>query len=203
MFIQVIQGKVADEAGLRRCMDRWTEELQPGATGYLGFTCGTSDDGTFIMLARFESADAARRNSERPEQGVWWAETERCFDGPCTFMDCPDVTEWMGGGSDDAGFVQVMEGHTPDAARLRDVLTQAGDPVHRLRPEIIGGTLAADADGDYVEAVYFTSESDARTHEKVEIPDDLRSLFEEERNLMGEVSYHDLHEPMLVSARRK
>jgi hypothetical protein len=36
MFIQVMQAKVADEAGLRRYKDRWPEELQPGAIGYLG-----------------------------------------------------------------------------------------------------------------------------------------------------------------------
>ncbi|MGW6376988.1 hypothetical protein ACWFRB_13095 [Rhodococcus sp. NPDC055112] len=202
MFIQVVQGKVSDEEGLRRCMDRWAEELQPGATGFLGSTRGMSEDGTFIVVARFESEEAARRNSERPEQGAWWAETERCFDGPVSFMDCPEVTEWLGGGSDDAGFVQIMEGHTSDAARMREVLTQAGDQVHQLRPEIVGGTLATDGGGGYVETVYFTSEAEARAHEKVEIPDDLRSLFEEEGRLMGEVSYFDLHEPMLVSARR-
>ncbi|SEL52007.1 hypothetical protein [Rhodococcus maanshanensis] len=202
MFIQVVQGRVSDEEGLRRCMDRWAEELQPGATGFLGSTRGMSDDGTFIVVARFESEEAARRNSERPEQGAWWAETERCFEGPVSFMDCPEVTEWLGGGSDDAGFVQIMEGHTSDAARMREVLTQAGDQVHQLRPEIVGGTLATDDGGGYVETVYFTSEAEARAHEKIEIPDDLRSLFEEEGRLMGEVSYFDLHEPMLVTARR-
>ncbi|AQA25324.1 hypothetical protein BTZ20_0527 [Rhodococcus sp. MTM3W5.2] len=183
-------------------MDRWAEELQPGATGFLGSTRGMSEDGTFIVVARFESEEAARRNSERPEQGAWWAETERCFDGPVSFMDCPEVTEWLGGGSDDAGFVQIMEGHTSDAARMREVLTQAGDQVHQLRPEIVGGTLATDGGGGYVETVYFTSEAEARAHEKIEMPDDLRSLFEEEGRLMGDVSYFDLHEPMLVTARR-
>src|SRR5262249_14899844 len=79
MFIQLIQAKVRDEAGLRRCMDRWTEELQPGATGYLGHTCGMSDNDIWVCLARFESAEAARRNSERPEQDRWWAETRQCF----------------------------------------------------------------------------------------------------------------------------
>lgn len=202
MFIQVVQGKVSDEEGLRRCMDWWAEELQPGATGFLGSTRGMSEDGTFIVVARFESEAAARRNSERPEQGAWWAETERCFDGPVSFMDCPEVTEWLGGGSDDAGFVQIMEGHTSDETRMREVLTQAGDQVQELRPEIVGGTLATDGSGGYVETVYFTSEAEARAHEKIEIPDDLRSLFEEEGRLMGEVSYFDLHEPMLVTARR-
>ncbi|WP_327118213.1 hypothetical protein OHB12_09750 [Nocardia sp. NBC_01730] len=48
----------------------------------------------------------------------------------------------------------------------------------------------------------FTSEAETRTHEKMEAPDDLRSLFEEENQLMREVTYFDLHEPVLVSPRR-
>lgn len=202
MFIQVIQGKVSDPQGLQRCFDRWNEELEPGAEGYLGSTSGMCEDGTHIVLARFESEDAARRNSERPEQGAWWAETERCYDGPVMFMDCKDVTEFWGGGSDQAGFVQIMEGHTSDATRMRDLLGRARDRIHEVRPEIIGGTFATYGDDGYVEAVYFTSESEARSHETVEIPDDLRSLFEEERQLAGDVAYFDLREPVLVSARR-
>ncbi|WP_159840907.1 hypothetical protein [Nocardia sp. CY41] len=201
MFIQVIQGKAADPARLRRCMDRWNEELQPGAVGYLGTTSGLCDDGTFIALARFESAEAARRNSERPEQSAWWRETEQCFEGPVTFMDCAEVTQWMGGGSDRAGFVQVMEGHTRDAGRMREILAQSGDRVHQVRPEILGGTLATYGDDGFVETVYFTSEAEAREHEKVAIPDDLRSLFEEENALMGDVAYFNLHQPMLSSPR--
>src|SRR5690348_14920608 len=103
MFIQVIQGKVADAAGLQRCMDRWTEELMPGAVerGFLGSTAGTADDGTYIALARFESAEAASANSDRPEQGEWWAETAKCFDGDVIFMNCDGVQPWLSGGSDD------------------------------------------------------------------------------------------------------
>ena len=146
MFVQVIQGKVSDERQLRRCMDRWAEELQPGATGYLGSTSGIREDGMFILLVRFESHEAAVRNSERPEQGAWWAETEQCFDGPVSFMDCPDPMEWLGGGSDDAGFVQIMEGHTTDSDRLRELLTQSSDRLHSVRPEIIGGMFASNGE---------------------------------------------------------
>lgn len=200
MFIQVFQGKVSDEPRLRRCLDRWAAELQPGATGYLGTTSGISDDGTFVALARFESAEAARRNSKRPEQGAWWAETQKCFAGEVSFMDCADVSLWMGGGSDQAGFVQIMEGHTTDAPRMLQLMTAAGDRVHELRPEIIGGLFATYGSDGFVEAVYFTSEDEARKHEKMEMPEDLRPIFEEEQRLGGEVSYFDLHEPMLVSA---
>ncbi|WP_041451977.1 hypothetical protein [Hoyosella subflava] len=200
MFLQVFQGKVADEDGLRRCMDRWSEELRPGADGYLGSTCGLSDDGTFLCMVRFESEDAARRNSSRPEQGEWWAECERCFEGPVTFMDCPDVTMWLDGGSDDAGFVQVLEGHTTDAHRMRELLTQNGSRLHEVRPEIIGGTFGTYGEDGYIEAVYFRSEAEAREHEKMEVPDDLRELMQEEERIMGKVTYYDLHNPMMISA---
>jgi len=200
MFIQVIQGKVADEAGLQRCMERWTTELQPGAEGFLGTTAGMADDGTFVALARFESEDAARRNSERPEQGAWWTETEECFDGEVSFMDCPNVTPWLGGGSDEAGFVQIMEGHSSAPARMLQLLTDASERIHEERPEIIGGMFATYGDDGYVEAVYFTSEAQAREHEQQAIPDDLRAVFEEEQRLAGEVTYYDLHRPMFVSA---
>jgi hypothetical protein len=201
MFIQVIQGKVSDEAGLRSCMEKWMQDLQPGAVGYLGTTAGTSDDGTYLALARFESAEAARRNSARPEQGAWWAETEKCFAGEVTFMDCDNVTQWLEGGSDDAGFVQIMEGHTKDPKRMLQLLNEAGQRIHGLRPEIIGGTFATYGDDGFIEAVYFTSEAEAREHEKMEIPDDLRALFDEEQSLAGEISYFDLHQPMLASAK--
>jgi hypothetical protein len=81
MFVQVIQGQVADAGPVREAFDRWARELAPGATGWLGSTAGVTDDGRLIALARFESEDAARRNSGRPEQDRWWAETARLLTG--------------------------------------------------------------------------------------------------------------------------
>jgi len=202
MYIQLIQGKVADEERLRRRLDQWESELMPGAVGYLGTTAGFCDDGTFVALARFESAEAARRNSQRPEQSTWWADTATCFSGDVSFVDCAAVRTWLDGGSDDAGFVQIMEGHSPDAKRMHDLMSQAADGFHHTRPEIIGGLMCEADDGTYVDAIYFTSEADARDGEQRNIPDDLSSTFEEGMQLMGEISYLDLHHPMLTSAAR-
>lgn len=201
MFIQVFQGKARDEDGIRRALERWERDLMPGAQGYLGTTAGFSDDGTFVALARFESEAAARTNSQRPEQGQWWDELTSCFDGEISVLDCTHVEQWLGGGSDQAGFVQIMEGRSPDVGRLNDLMQQNGERIQQDRPEIIGALLADDGADRYVEAVYFKSEGEAREHEKMQIPDDLRSVFEEEMSLMGEVTYLDLHQPMLVSAR--
>ena len=51
--------------------------------------------------------------------------------------------------------------------------------------------------------MYKRQEADARAHEHIDIPDDLRTLFEEENRLAGDVTYFDIHKPMLVSARRR
>ena len=202
MFIQVIQGKVADAEGLRAAMDRWGRDLQPGATGWLGTTGGITDDGTFVATVRFDSEDAARRNNERPEQGAWWAATEKCFDGPVTFFDCPQVDVWMNGGSDEAGFVQVMEGHTSDADRMRDVMGRYADEMHALRPEIIGATIALHGDGAFIETVYFTSEEEARQRESMPPPPEMAQAMQDEQQLMDNITYLDLHQPWLVSPAR-
>src|SRR6476619_3330765 len=202
MFIQVIQGKVADAEGLRAAMDRWGRDLQPDATGWLGMTGGITDDGTFVATVRFDSEDAARRNSERPEQGAWWAATEKCFDGPVTFFDCPQVDVWMNGGSDDAGFVQVMEGHTSDADRMREVMGRYADEMHALRPEITGAPIALHGDGAFIETVYFTSEEEARQRESIPPPAEMAKVMEEEQQLMDNITYLDLHQPWLVSPAR-
>ena len=202
MFIQAIQARVRDEDALNACVQRWQTDVMPGAVGYLGTTAGFCDDGTYIALVRFETAEAAARNSERPEQAAWWQEMSGCFDGDVSFQDRTDVRQWLGGGSDDAGFVQIMAGHSADVERMSDLLSGASDRVHDARPEILGGTLAFTATGDYIEAIYFTSEEAARAGEQREMPEDMRAMFDEEMSLMGEVEFHDLHRPMLVSVRR-
>jgi hypothetical protein len=199
MFVQVIQGKVGDAAGLARNMDRWETELKPNAVGFIGSTAGTTKDGTFIALARFESADAAQANGDKPEQSSWWAETEKCFDGDVSFLNC-DGQLWGAGGSDDAGFVQVMQGQSNDVARLKAMMADFPDDMNESRPDVIGGVFGAAEDGHWVQAVYFTSEQAAREGETKEMTEAQRAQFEEAMSLMGEVSYLDLSEPRLISA---
>ena len=123
MFVQVIMGKVSDAGALRAALDRWIRDLAPGAVGWLGSTSGVADDGTGITFARFASREAAQRNSERPEQHQWWMETSKLFSGEVTFHDCDDAMTWMDGGSDDAGFVQVMTGRVSDPQRAKGCST--------------------------------------------------------------------------------
>jgi hypothetical protein len=196
MFIQIIQGPCSREAEMRDAIERWRTDCEPGADGWLGGTYGFTDDGTFVGVVRFTSEEAARRNSERPEQGRWWSETERLFDGPVEFHDCRDVTVMLEGGSDQAGFVQVIEGKCDDPARMRSLLEQTSESLHAARPEILGATLAIEDDGTFVETVAFTDEATAREHEG-EMADEIRSQMEEART--HDVAYLDLHQPWFAT----
>src|SRR4051812_33126604 len=105
MFLQVIQGKVTDPTGWQESLEGWVDELSPGADGWLGTTSGRFGDDDVIALVRFESADAARRNSDRPEQGQWWSRASSALAGEPSFADYDDVILLGPGGSDEAGFV--------------------------------------------------------------------------------------------------
>jgi hypothetical protein len=202
MFAQVIQGKTSDAAGVRGAMDRWVQELRPGSIGWLGSTVGVTDDGTFIAVARFESAEAADRNGRRPEQGRWWEETSRLFDGEVSFHDSEDVTVDLPGDPDRAGFVQVMQGRVTDADRAKELMAQIpGDEMAAFRPDVLGSVVIGHQDGDWTQVMYFTSEADAREGERKEPPAEFRSAMEEMGKLsVGETTFLDLREPLLQSA---
>ena len=201
MFVQVINAHVSDAAAVKALGERWYAELAPGATGWLGSTAGVTADGELVLLARFESADAAQRNSDRPEQGEWWSEAEQHFTDEPTFRNYDDVIEVGGGGSDDAGFVQVMFGKTSDPAREREI-TKEFDPVGTgFRPDILGGIACIDDDGTFTQAFYFTSEAEARAGEKEEVPEAMRESFEESMSRTSDLRYLDLTDPWLYSPR--
>jgi hypothetical protein len=201
MFIQIIQGRTSDADGLRAALDRWEEELAPGAVGWLGSTGGVTEDGRSIGVVRFESEEAARRNSDRPEQSRWWAETEKLFDGGATFRESTDVVVDVQGDPDQAGFVQVMQGRTSDPQRARELMTQDPDTWAAFRPDVIASVEALHDDGGYTMVLYFTSEADAREGERKEAPPELRAAMEEMNKLsVGEPEFFDLRQPVMRSA---
>src|ERR1044072_1150288 len=119
---------------MRAMAEHWSEERGPGASGRLGGTYGFTDDNMFVGIVRFESREAAMANSARPEQGAWAERMMAMMDGPLEYHDCDDVTLMMDGGSDKAGFVQVMQGKVADAAALKTMATQT-DELDAMRPE--------------------------------------------------------------------
>jgi hypothetical protein len=195
MFVQVITGKVGDVDAMDRAADRWEAEVKPGATGYLGTTNGVTDDGRFVTLVRFESADAARRNSERPEQGAWWSEMSTHV-SDVVFHDCSRVETILGGGSDDAAFVQVMQGRMKDRAKAEALLAKMPEAEAMLkgsRPDVIGEVIAIHDDGDtYTDVVYFNSESEARANESKEMPAETQEFMAQFDEALEVTDYLDL-----------
>jgi hypothetical protein len=199
MFIQVIRGTVADLEGLRRQVERWQEELRPGATGYLGTTAGVTGDGRLVVMARFESVEAAARNSQRAEQGNWWAETEKCLH-TVSFQESVAVDTLLGGGKDNAGFVQVLRGRVKDPQKLDALGSRKAEieaALRAARPDVIGDVMVMTSDGAYIEAVYFSSEAEARRNEARPLPDEMAALMGEFDAAIAIDEYLDLGDPWL------
>ena len=203
MFIQVIEGKTSDVEGVRRILERWTSEVAPSAPAWLGTTAGVTDDGTVIAIARFASAEEARANSDRDEQGAWFAEFSKHLDGDPTFINCSDVTPILGGGSDEAGFVQVMQSRVLDVEKLR----AAGAAMDALpdaafgRTDIMGG-IAALSDDEQVltQVMYFTSEEEARAGEATPpTPEMMEAMQAWVGATDDDTRYLDLRDPWMAS----
>ena len=200
MFVQVIKGQVTDPEQVHAALDRWSQQLAPGALGWLGSTAGVTEDGRFVALARFESEEAARRNSARPEQGQWWMETSKLFTGEVAFRDSSDVTVDVHGDPGEAGFVQVMQGRGSDPERARELMAQNPDDWAAFRPEVIGSVAVGHEGGAYTMALYFTSEQAAREGERKEPPPQLKAQMEEMNQLStGEPEFFDLRQPWFYS----
>jgi hypothetical protein len=203
MFAQVIQGRTSNPEAVPAATARWMRDLAPGATGWLGTTAGVTDDGQVVLVVRFESAEAAERNSARPEQDHFWQETRGLFDGEPAFLDSTDVTVETVGNPDAAGFVQVMQGRTSDPARARALMTQLPlEALKDVRPEILGSVLIGHDQGRWTQVIYFTSEAEARQGERLEPPPEWQATMEELSKLgAGDPSFLDLRRPVLDSPR--
>ena len=172
----------------------------PAAERWIRRAAGVTEDGRFVALARFESEEAARRNSARPEQDQWWMETAKLFTGEVTFRDSSDVTVDVNGDPDQAGFVQVMQGRGSDPGRAREIMAQNPDEWAAFRPDVIGSVAVGHEGGAYTMAMYFTSEQAAREGERKEPPPQLKAQMEEMNQLnIGEPEFFDLRRPWLSS----
>ena len=201
MIAQVIQGRTSDPEAVRTATDRWVKEVEPGSIGFLGNTGGVTDDGRFVVVARFESADAARRNAQRPEQDRWWQETQRLFDGEVTFLDSEDVGVEQVGDPDRAGFVQVMQGRVTDPERVRKIMGDIPqDAMATFRPDLLGSVMVGHDEGRWTQVLYFTSEAEAREGERKEMPPEMQRAVEELMRLsLSGPEYLDLRRPVLHS----
>ena len=192
MFVQVIEGTTRDPEALHRQLEVWERDLRPGAVGYLGSAGGVTASGACVLIARFESEEAARRNSDRPEQSAWWEATEACFDGPVTFHDTADVEIIGRVEPEGAGFMQVMDGHVTDRGRAHELEAVAEDILAEVRPEILGTMTVFYDDDGYTQVAYFTSEDDARRGESQEVPAEAAQMMGEWDAVMKVDRYLDI-----------
>jgi hypothetical protein len=201
MFAQIIRGKVSDPTAVRATVDGWMTDLGPTAQGWLGSTSGVTDKGELFVLVRFDSEESARANSDKPEQGEWWAKMEKLFDGEATFQDSNEVKVDTSGDPDAAGFVQVMIGQVSDPDRAQQLMADQPD-MRALRPDILGSVTVAHANGEWTMVIYFSSEAEAREGERKEMPPEMVEAMNQMMALsVREPQYLDLKSPWLDSPK--
>ena len=196
MFIQVIEGKASDPEGFRRVIEE--EVPTEGAIGFLGSTTAIAPDGNVVTMARFESEEKAMQNSARPETSAFAEKLQKYAAGAPTYHNCNEVTLFRGGGSNDAGFVQMMIGTVADKARAQAIDERMEKEAPDLRPDLIGIVTAWDGNW-YCQCAYFTSEEEARAGEKEmdNLSGETKALLEEMFEAYGEIRFVDGPNPII------
>lgn len=199
MFVQIIQAQVKDADGVMRSLDTWKTEVGPKAQGWLGTTAGITPAGELVAVARFESEEIAMKNSDSPEQTKWWENFSQSLDGEATFFNSSGVSLSGKGGSDNAGFVQVMQGKVNDIEKAKALDARMEQGMDDKRPDVIGSLTAYQDDGTFYSVIYFTSMEEARQGEKEMTENPPPEMAEWSALMEGEMKFYDLEEPVLVS----
>ena len=197
VFVQIIEGRAKDPDGIKRMVAKWQQELRPGATGYLGSTSGVTADGRAISIVRFDSPESARANSQRAEQTAFFEEMKQLYDGEPIFAESTDVEEFLGGGSDNAGFVQVMKNNRVDRAAMKEIDAQF-EKFESERPDLLGEFRVWTGPNSFVGVAYFTSEAEARVGEAKELPGELQKLMTKFNDMMRQAEFLDLTDPVIT-----
>jgi hypothetical protein len=125
---------------------------------------------------------------------------EESFDGAIEFAETGDVTTYLAGGSDAAGFVQGMKVSGVDRQRVEAADRELENVAAQFRPDLIGGVRVWTSSDGFIEVNYFTSEQDARAGEKQDPPPEMRERFEDFMAMIGDAEYFDFTEPFLHTA---
>lgn len=198
MFAQFIAAKVSDRAAYTEHMRHWHQEQSERADGWLMGIGGVTAEGKSVMMVLFESEEQARRNSDRPEQSDWWRALLTCLEGTPEVIDSAVVDRFGSGNLMQAGFVQFMRGQVQDQGRARQLSQQMNDDFMPMRPDIIG-SVCVWYPGGFVEAVCFTSETEARRGESQPAPEGFTELWGQMEEQTTNLNYYDLTEPVLMS----
>lgn len=203
MFVEIFEGHVRDAAGLRTQIDRWAKILPSGALGWLGATGGIADDGTAILVARFASevaiVDYLKEKELDDDKFPWGSDIHPHIWSQVTIRYSAVVDTFGKGGTDNAGFVQVIQGR---GNRDNMVAEQAAldEFLARTQPDVHGGIVAWHEDGAFTQVVYFASEAEARDNEQVDLPTEGAERFGKVLADLEMERYIDLRHPWLYSA---
>jgi hypothetical protein len=200
MFVQIIEGRASNADAMRAAGEAWDRDVRPGSEGFLGTTGGVTDDGTAILVARFVDSAAAAANQARPEQQAWFeAHGTAMFDGgEPSYTNSDDVEELFGGGSDEAGFVQIMQGTCSDRDGAKAFQASTADRLRDARPDLLGGLTIWHDDGrHFTDVNWFSSEDEARAGE-ARMGETMADDFAEFNRLFEVDRFIDLRPPNLV-----
>ena len=111
------------------------------------------------------------------------------------------MTLMMDGGSDEAGFVQIIRGKLDDPDAIEAGMRDMESMLHEARPDLLGATLAIEDDGTFMETVFFTDEASAREAESKVMQDNAEAaeMMRQWEEMTHDVQYLDLHQPWFAS----
>jgi hypothetical protein len=201
MFMQVFDGQARHAEPVFVELDQWVKEISRSAEGWVRSVAGVTQDKRFIGLGLWESAEAAQRNSSRPDQNHWWSAFTELFEEPPVFTETSDVMVDIRGDVEHAGFVQVMRGQGRDPGRARELMGSHREQWAALRPDVLGSVGGQFDNGGFVMATYFTDEAAARAGEAKTVPPELKGEMDELMSLLvGQPEFFDLRDPWLHAA---
>jgi hypothetical protein len=199
MFIQILQGRVADETGARREVERWHGDLGTEAPGWLGLTAGTGDDRTFLVVLRFASEAAAMANDRRAEVAAWRGAIKQHLAGPVRLDQCPVVRTPKAGNPARAGFVRILQGRVTDPTRLAALQSEVEHALQR-QPHLLEVVVGEHEGGHgyFTEVASFVSERAVRAAERA-MPVESAVQLGMVRSFMERLRLVELHDPWVVT----
>jgi hypothetical protein len=191
VFVQVVLGRAADAAGLRRQWERWVSGVAAGGAGFAGATGGVTADHRAVLVTRFESEHAARGHGAHTVAGA--------LAEPPEVLETADVILHGGQGWETARFVQLMRARVRDRRRFEAIEDEIAPQFMQFRPDALAAYRAWFPGGNVIAIDYFTSEEQARAGERKQMPDHLAQRFGEWMSLLDDVEWFDLTDPWIAT----
>jgi quinol monooxygenase YgiN len=96
MYVQIIQGRLKSKDGwqtIKGMIETWDRDESKRAPGYISgdWLQDRSDPLHVVAVVRFESAEKAQQNSNRPETNQFYQRMLEILESPPKFLDCDRV----------------------------------------------------------------------------------------------------------------